>query len=63
MAQMYYHHRASSRAGTTSPVTESAFTSLNVDKQFKVEDVQEAYIDQKDRFVASFAQQNPTSYR
>ncbi|KAJ7600288.1 transmembrane GTPase fzo1 [Mycena floridula] len=46
MAQTYFPSRVS------SPVQEAAnFSSLSLDKQFKVEDVQEAYIENKQKLV------------
>jgi len=51
MAQSYYHSRVPSRSTLSSPIKESAFGNLNNDKQFKVDDVQDAYIDKKVRCV------------
>ena len=52
MAQSYFPTRVA------SPVNEafhdSVFASLNGDKQLKVEDVQEAYVESKDRCVDVF---------
>jgi hypothetical protein len=52
MAQSYFPIRVA------SPMKEafhdSVFADLNGDKQLKVEDVQEAYIESKDRCVAVF---------
>jgi mitofusin len=49
MAQSYFPARAASPVNDVSH--DSVFGGVNGDKQLKVEDVQEAYIEQKDRYV------------
>lgn len=49
MAQAYF---PSSVTTSPQPNQESGFSGLSSsEKQFRVEDVQEAYVDQKDRWV------------
>ncbi|KAF5314909.1 hypothetical protein D9619_006948 [Psilocybe cf. subviscida] len=51
MAQSYFPTRAASPVNEVSH--DSVFGGVNGDKQLKVEDVQEAYIEQKDRLVSA----------
>jgi mitofusin len=51
MAQSYFPARAASPVNEVSH--DSVFGGVNGDKQLKVEDVQEAYIEQKDRLVSA----------